>query len=86
MDKVLGGFFRGFNRVFHLGSKGYGKGVGGLLARKSRAVMIYGLLLVATVVGFQHVPPGFVPIQDKMYLVSFAQLSRKAPRWIAPRR
>ena len=78
MDKVLGGFFRGFNRVFHLGSKGYGKGVGGLLARKSRAVMVYGLLLVATVVGFQHVPPGFVPIQDKMYLVSFAQLPQGA--------
>jgi multidrug efflux pump len=78
MDKVLGGFFRGFNRVFHLGSKGYGKGVDGLLARKSRAVMVYGLLLVATVVGFQHVPPGFVPIQDKMYLVSFAQLPQGA--------
>jgi multidrug efflux pump len=78
MDKVLGGFFRGFNRVFHLGSKGYGKGVGGLLARKSRAVMVYGLLLIATVVGFQHVPPGFVPIQDKMYLVSFAQLPQGA--------
>jgi multidrug efflux pump len=40
--------------------------------------MVYGLLLVATVVGFQHVPPGFVPIQDKMYLVSFAQLPQGA--------
>jgi len=78
MDKVLGGLFRGFNRVFHLGSQGYSKGVGGLLTRKSRAVMVYGLLLVATVVGFQHVPPGFVPIQDKMYLVSFAQLPQGA--------
>ncbi len=78
MDKVLGGFFRGFNRVFRQGSEGYGKGVSGLLARKSRAVMVYGLLLVATVVGFQHVPPGFVPIQDKMYLVSFAQLPEGA--------
>src|ERR1700749_1861045 len=78
MDKVLGGFFRGFNRVFHLGSDGYSKGVGGLLARKSRAVMVYGVLLVATFVGFQHVPPGFVPIQDKMYLVSFAQLPQGA--------
>ncbi len=78
MDRVLGGFFRHFNRVFHLGSEGYSKGVGGLLARKSRAVMVYGLLLVATVIGFQKVPPGFVPIQDKMYLVSFAQLPQGA--------
>ena len=78
MDRVLGGFFRGFNRVFHLGSEGYSKGVGGLLARKSRAVMVYGVLLIATVIGFQKVPPGFVPIQDKMYLVSFAQLPQGA--------
>jgi multidrug efflux pump len=78
MDRVFGSFFRQFNRVFHLGSAGYGKGVGGLLARKSRAVMVYGVLLVATFVGFQKVPPGFVPIQDKMYLVSFAQLPQGA--------
>ena len=78
MDRVLGGFFRQFNRVFHLGSENYGKGVGGLLARKSRAVMVYGVLLAATVIGFQKVPPGFVPIQDKMYLVSFAQLPQGA--------
>ena len=35
-------------------------------------------LLVATVVGFSAVPPGFVPLQDKMYLVSFAQLPQGA--------
>ena len=32
------------------------------------------MLLGATYVGFQMVAPGFVPIQDKQYLVSFAQL------------
>ena len=78
MDRVLGGFFRQFNRVFRLGSENYGKGVGGLLGRKSRALMVYGVLLAATVIGFQKVPPGFVPIQDKMYLVSFAQLPQGA--------
>src|SRR3984957_3241452 len=31
MDRVLGGFFAGFNRVFHRGSEGYGKGVSGIL-------------------------------------------------------
>src|SRR5204862_5067786 len=30
------------------------------------------------VVGFQVVPPGFVPVQDKAYLVSFAQLPQGA--------
>jgi len=32
------------------------------------------LLLGGAYVGFQRVPPGFVPVQDKQYLVSFAQL------------
>jgi multidrug efflux pump len=78
MEKVLGPFFSRFNRLFGAGSRQYGRGVGGILARKSRAVLVYGLLLAATVIGFRAVPPGFVPIQDKMYLVSFAQLPEGA--------
>ncbi len=74
MDKVLGGFFRGFNHLFHRGSEGYGKGVGGVLSRRALALLAYGGLLAATVFLFRLVPPGFVPLQDKQYLVSFAQL------------
>ncbi len=74
MDRVFGRFFAGFNRVFHGGSHAYGRGVTGILGRKSAAMLIYLLLLGATYVGFQAVPPGFVPTQDKQYLVSFAQL------------
>ena len=78
MDKVFGRFFAGFNRVFHNGSEKYGQGVGGILQRKSGAVFVYGGLLAATVFLFQLVPPGFVPLQDKQYLVSFAQLPQGA--------
>ena len=78
MEKVFGGFFGLFNRVFQRGSNGYGKGVGSILTRKSGALVVYGALLVATVVLFRLVPPGFVPIQDKQYLVSFAQLPQGA--------
>jgi len=78
MEKVLGPFFAGFNRLFHVGSEKYGTGVSGILNRKSRAVLVYGALLAATVIGFRAVPPGFVPLQDKMYLVSFAQLPQGA--------
>jgi len=78
MEKVLGGFFGAFNRVFHRGAQGYGKGVGSILTRKSGAVLVYGALLLATVGLFRLVPPGFVPIQDKQYLVSFAQLPQGA--------
>ena len=78
MERVLGGSSRRFNRLFHRGSEGYGKGVGDVLSRKSLALLAYGGLLAATVVVFRAVPPGFVPLQDKQYLVSFAQLPQGA--------
>src|SRR5580700_4108645 len=78
MDKVLGPFFSRFNAVFHRGSENYGTGVGGILKRKSGAMFVYAGLLALTFVGFQLVPPGFVPTQDKAYLVSFAQLPEGA--------
>jgi multidrug efflux pump len=78
IDKVFGPFFRVFNRFFERGSVGYGKGVGGMLKRKSAALAVYVLLLAAAYFVFQVVPTGFVPTQDKQYLVSFAQLPNGA--------
>lgn len=74
MDRGLGRFFNGFNRVFHRGSNRYGRSVSGILGRKSPTMLVYLLLLGATYLGFAQVPPGFVPAQDKQYLVGFAQL------------
>lgn len=74
MDKVLGGFFRGFNRAFGAASNGYGKSVGGLLNRKSIVMLVYVVLAGATYGMFTAVPGGFVPAQDKQYLIGFAQL------------
>lgn len=74
MDRVFGRFFAWFNRLFKRGSENYGQGVTRILGRKSAAVAVYAILLGATYFGFQMVPPGFVPTQDKQYLVSFAQL------------
>jgi multidrug efflux pump len=74
MDFVFGPFFRIFNRVFVRSSEGYGKGVGGVLKGKVATIIVYLLLLGSTYFAFHHVPPGFVPLQDKQYLVSFAQL------------
>ncbi|HEY1614223.1 MAG TPA: multidrug efflux RND transporter permease subunit [Rhizomicrobium sp.] len=78
MEKWFGPVFAGFNVVFRSGSDKYGRGVGGILRRKSGAMLIYALLLGLAYAGFQLVPPGFVPIQDKQYLVSFAQLPEGA--------
>ncbi len=74
MDRTLGWFFRGFNRAFGASSNAYGRGVGAILSRKSIVMVIYLLLLGATYQLFQAVPGGFVPAQDKQYLIGFAQL------------
>ncbi|MFP5512060.1 MAG: efflux RND transporter permease subunit [Alphaproteobacteria bacterium] len=78
MNRVFGGFFRLFNRVFHRASTGYGRGVGGVVRHKGMMMMVYVLLLGATVLLGRAVPMGFVPAQDKEYLISFAQLPNGA--------
>jgi multidrug efflux pump len=74
MDFVFGWFFRGFNRVFRRSSDVYGKGVGGILSVKSLVMVVYVALIGATYFLFHAVPGGFIPQQDKQYLVGFAQL------------
>ncbi|MDM9628522.1 multidrug efflux RND transporter permease subunit [Rhizobium sp. S152] len=74
MDKVFGWFFRGFNRFFGASSNAYGKGVGGLLSRKSIVFVVYLALIGATYSLFNAVPGGFVPAQDKQLLIAIAQL------------
>jgi multidrug efflux pump len=74
MDAVFGRFFAWFNRVFKRGSSAYGRGVGGVLQRKSIALLVYAALIAATLFLFARTPSGFVPAPDKQYLVGIAQL------------
>jgi multidrug efflux pump len=74
MDKVFGRFFKAFNKFFGRASHGYETGVKGVLRRKSASLVVYALLAVAGLFMFKAVPPGFVPAQDKQYLIGFAQL------------
>ncbi|GIL03996.1 MAG: multidrug efflux RND transporter permease subunit [Betaproteobacteria bacterium] len=74
MDAVFGGFFRLFNRFFKRSSDAYGTGVTRVLGHKAAALGVYALLTAIAVVSFNAVPRGFVPSQDKQYLVGFAQL------------
>jgi len=74
MDRVFGGFFKRFNRFFGRSSDSYGRGVKGVIRRKGSVFGVYAVMLVATWGVFQLVPKGFVPAQDKQYLVSFAKL------------
>jgi multidrug efflux pump len=74
MDFAFGWLFRGFNRVFARGAEAYSGGVKRTLGRKAVMLGLYAVLAAATVLLFQAVPGGFVPVQDKQYLVSVIQL------------
>jgi multidrug efflux pump len=74
MDKALGWFFRPFNRLFAWSGNMYSAGVASVLRKSLAALLVYGGLVVLTGWSFNKVPTGFVPTQDKQYLVAFAQL------------
>ena len=74
LERGLGWLFRPFNRAFTRGSARYGLAVSGVLRRKGAVLAVYAVLLALTYVAFSKVPKGFVPTQDKQYLVAFAQL------------
>ena len=74
MDAGLGWFFRPFNRFFEWASHKYSNGVARLLRLSLIALVVYAGLFAATGVLFKKIPSGFVPTQDKQYLVAFAQL------------
>jgi multidrug efflux pump len=74
LDTLFGWFFRPFNRFFERSSKAYVGGVARVMRKSSIALFVYAGLIGLTYFGFAHTPTGFVPGQDKQYLVSFAQL------------
>jgi multidrug efflux pump len=74
IDALFGWFFRPFNRFFEWSSNVYVGIVKRIIRFSAIAVIIYGGLVWATWKGFEIVPEGFVPGQDKQYLVGFAQL------------
>jgi len=74
IDRGLGWLFHPFNRLFHRGAERYVEGTRRLQGKGPAALVVYAGLIALTWFGFAHVPTGFVPTQDKQYLVSFAQL------------
>jgi multidrug efflux pump len=78
LDFAFGWLFRGFNRGFGGMTRLYERGAGGFISRRGVILAVYAGLLGLTYYGFQLVPNGFVPAQDKQYLVSFAQLPQGA--------
>jgi multidrug efflux pump len=75
LDRLFGGWlFKPFNRVFEKASHGYVVAVAKVIRGSSVALLVYAGLIAMTYMGFSTTPTGFVPTQDKKYLVTFAQL------------
>ncbi|HHI94416.1 MAG TPA: efflux RND transporter permease subunit [Gammaproteobacteria bacterium] len=74
IDFLFGWFFHLFNKAFDKSRSQYAKGVGVFASRRLIMMGIFSVLVVFTALSFKLVPPGFIPAQDKQYLVSFAQL------------
>ena len=75
LDRLFGGWlFAPFNRVFERASHGYVGAVRRILRGSGIALVVYVGLVGLGYMGFASTPTGFVPPQDKQYLVAFAQL------------
>jgi multidrug efflux pump len=75
LDKLFGRWlFTPFNKIFNRGAKGYEKVVKKLIRVSVVVLVVYVGLLGSTIKLFDAVPGGFIPAQDKKYLVAMAQL------------
>ena len=74
MNRVLGRFFRVFNAAFGWGGSAYVRSVRGLIRVPLIVVAAYAGVLVLTYFGYLRMPTGFIPQQDKGYLIASIQL------------
>ena len=74
LDRLLVGFFRLFNAGFNAATNAYARIVGGLLRVSFLVLIGYGGLLYLTQREFTHTPTGFIPAQDKGYLLVNVQM------------
>lgn len=78
IDRLFGWLFRPFNRFFASGSQRYQRGVSRVLGRRGAVFIVYLLLLAAAGVMFKTVPGGFIPTQDKLYLIGGVKMPEGA--------
>lgn len=68
------GFFGWFNRTFDRSANRYAKGVGGMVKRTGRSLLVYAVILGAMIFLFLRMPTGFLPDEDQGILFSQVQL------------
>jgi hydrophobe/amphiphile efflux-1 (HAE1) family protein len=74
LNFVLGWFFRLFNRSLDATTNAYASVVRRLVRVAALVMLLYAGLLYLTYFSFQSVPTGFIPSQDKGYLVANLQM------------
>jgi multidrug efflux pump len=74
VNRALLAFFKQFNRFFEWLATAYGRLVGLLVRAPLISLVVYAALMALTWFGFHRVPVGFIPQQDKGYLVVNLQL------------
>jgi len=78
LNALLGWLFRPFNRFFQRSASGYERGVSGSLRHRGLFFVLYLGLVGATVFMFKTVPGGFIPTQDKLFLIGGVKLPEGA--------
>jgi multidrug efflux pump subunit AcrB len=81
LNFLLGWSFNAFNRGFDFSTRVYTRAVAGLLRVSAVVLVVYGGLLFLTWWGFTRTPTGFIPQQDKGYLLVNVQLPDGASVW-----
>ncbi|AZC18354.1 efflux RND transporter permease subunit [Pseudomonas sp. CMR5c] len=74
IDRAFGWLFVPFNRFFDASSNRYQGAVSRILKRRGAAFVVYAVLLAGTGLLFDNVPRGFIPTQDKLFLVGVVKL------------
>jgi hydrophobe/amphiphile efflux-1 (HAE1) family protein len=78
LDLLLGWFFSAFNKVFGTATEWYARAVKWLVRLALVVLLVYAGLLGLTYHEFTNTPTGFVPQQDKGYLLLNVQLPDSA--------
>jgi multidrug efflux pump len=73
-DRLFSRFFAGFNRVFASVTERYVGALSRVIRRPAIGLGVYAALLVFAVDAFRTIPTGFIPAQDKGYLIVAIQL------------
>jgi len=78
IERLFGWVFRPFNRFFKRNSERYEGAVSRALGRRGAVFIVYLVLLAGAGVMFKAVPAGFIPVQDKMYLIAGVKMPEGA--------